>query len=186
MLKPFLVTLLLVPTSSFANGMCEDLWFSRNVIYDAHGYCFGSVLGKAMFSNEDCDTVDPELPESLQIRVDRIWDKARSNQCAIDQSRDNIAIYNRDLRRTLLAQPVADERQKACIGARVETPITLYAAPQEDAENLGRIETGDSLAYFHEAENGWEFVTILSTSNGRDPISGWTNSQMPECNKAVE
>lgn len=186
MFRYLLVALFISPSSLLANGMCEDLWFARNVIYDAHGYCFGSPLGKAMFSNEGCDTVDPELPTELQTRVDRIWDKARSNNCAIDQSLETIAVYNKDIRRKLAVQPVADTRQKACIGAKVETPITLYSAPSVDAESLGRIDSGDSLAYFHETEGEWEFVTILSTSNGRDPVSGWANAAMPECNKAVE
>ena len=35
-----------------ADERCHDLWFARNAIMDRAGYCFGSVLGQAVFDNE--------------------------------------------------------------------------------------------------------------------------------------
>lgn len=33
---------------------CENLWYTRNRIYDENGYCFGTGRAKAQFDNSDC------------------------------------------------------------------------------------------------------------------------------------
>ena len=33
---------------------CENLWFTRNTIYDENGYCFNTDRGAASFDNSDC------------------------------------------------------------------------------------------------------------------------------------
>ena len=37
----------LLASPAAASDVCDDLWFTRNLIMDRAGYCFGSVLGRA-------------------------------------------------------------------------------------------------------------------------------------------
>jgi uncharacterized protein YraI len=55
-----------------AGDVCFDLWYERNAIFDANGYCFGSDKGKANFSNEGCFTSNPDLDASERRRVGEI------------------------------------------------------------------------------------------------------------------
>ena len=55
-----------------SGDICLDLWYERNAIYDANGYCFGSEKGLANFSNEGCYTSDPRLNTDEKLRVDAI------------------------------------------------------------------------------------------------------------------
>jgi uncharacterized caspase-like protein/uncharacterized protein YraI len=61
-----------VPVAAPAGDVCFDLWYERNAIFDANGYCFGSDKGKANFSNEGCTTSNPTLNTSEKQRVDQI------------------------------------------------------------------------------------------------------------------
>jgi hypothetical protein len=40
---------------------CYDLWYKRNAIYDANGFCFKTAKGKATFDNSDCWTSHPSF-----------------------------------------------------------------------------------------------------------------------------
>ncbi len=44
------------PPSAPAGGppSCDDLWYRRNVIWHAHGYCFNTARGRAAFDNSAC------------------------------------------------------------------------------------------------------------------------------------
>jgi uncharacterized caspase-like protein/uncharacterized protein YraI len=55
-----------------SGDICFDLWYERNAIFDANGYCFGSDKGKANFSNEGCYTSDPQLSAGEKQRVKAI------------------------------------------------------------------------------------------------------------------
>ena len=54
------------PVQAWALEICDDLWLTRNLIFDRAGYCFGSVLGKSVFDNEGCTPGVPELAEADQ------------------------------------------------------------------------------------------------------------------------
>lgn len=38
---------------------CENLWFTRNTIYNEHGLCFKTAAGRAQFDNSDCSVNNP-------------------------------------------------------------------------------------------------------------------------------
>lgn len=164
---------------AYADTACEDLWFSRNVIYDAHGYCFGSPLGKAMFDNTGCTTVDPELSPELAKRVAQNWARYNAMECNVDQSQAEIAIYNRETRAQIMAQPIAAEFGDLC--QTFGGPETaLMNAPADSAEKLGAINVGDMLGLLHEPENDWHFITVLNSQTGK-PVSGWTSTRPTQC-----
>jgi len=56
---------------------CPDLWYKRNAIYDANGYCFKTAKGKATFDNSDCWTSHPKFSswEWKQIKAIKKMEK---------------------------------------------------------------------------------------------------------------
>lgn len=63
-----LLTLLAAPQGAQAMG-CEDLWFARNEIYKAQGYCFRTTRAIRTFGNSGCvyDNVE-DVPLSAAQR----------------------------------------------------------------------------------------------------------------------
>jgi len=170
-----------VGTTANANSACDDLWFARNTIYDLHGYCFGSTLGKKIFDNEGCTTVEPELPRDLEERVQKLWSQAETMKCDPAQGRSKISVYNVPSRKGMAYQPIASLTESACIGLQ-SNPIELYDAPKDTSVKVGVAAVGDDLAWLHQDEDEWSFVTILKTANGSTPISGWSKKgTAPKC-----
>jgi hypothetical protein len=49
---------------------CEELWYARNAIFKAAGYCFKTPRGIRTFGNEDCEYDEPErVPLSAEDRA---------------------------------------------------------------------------------------------------------------------
>lgn len=74
-----------VLTSPVLAESCYDLWYERNAIYDANGYCFETQLGQETFDNSDCWTSNPKLSKSEQRRVDRIRREERRRGCKVNK-----------------------------------------------------------------------------------------------------
>ena len=51
---------------------CGELWYQRNAIYDAYGYCFKSARGKNTFDNSNCHTSSPSLSQADMSRVNAL------------------------------------------------------------------------------------------------------------------
>jgi hypothetical protein len=169
------------PNIAVASTACDDLWLSRNVIYDLHGYCFGSTLGKTVFDNTDCTTVEPALPEELVLRVQNLWSKAKELECKADQGRTKILAYNIAVRKTIMHQPIATLDESACIGYQA-TSFDLFDAPNEGATKLGTVDQGDDIGWFHEDEGDWSFLTLLKKADSSTPLSGWSRKpEVPKC-----
>jgi hypothetical protein len=64
---------------------CYDLWYQRNAIYDARGFCFDTQLGQETFDNSDCWTKTPKLTRAEQRRVDEIRAEERRRHCKVNQ-----------------------------------------------------------------------------------------------------
>ena len=63
---------------------CYDLWYERNSIYDANGFCFKSRLGRQTFDNSDCYTNNVRLSGGEQARVDAIQEEEASRGCHVN------------------------------------------------------------------------------------------------------
>lgn len=63
---------------------CDDLWYSRNEIYKAQGYCFRTQRGISAFGNAGCryDNVE-EVPLSANQRrvIADIVSEERARRC---------------------------------------------------------------------------------------------------------
>ena len=64
---------------------CYDLWYERNAIFDARGYCFETQLGQEVFDNRDCWTSYPKLTRAEQRRVEEIKAEERRRGCKVNQ-----------------------------------------------------------------------------------------------------
>lgn len=71
------------PTVASAQS-CFDLWYERNAIYDANGYCFETDLGMEWFDNSDCYTYNASLSRSEQRRVTAIQREERRRDCNVN------------------------------------------------------------------------------------------------------
>jgi len=63
---------------------CYDLWYERNAIYDANGFCFTSQLGRQTFDNSDCYTKNARLSQDEQWRVDELKAEEESRGCNVN------------------------------------------------------------------------------------------------------
>lgn len=75
---------MLVSASPVLAASCYDLWYERNAIYDANGYCFKTRLGKETFDNSDCWTSNPQLTRAEQRRVEKIRREERRRGCKVN------------------------------------------------------------------------------------------------------
>ncbi len=67
-----------------ASPSCYDLWYARNAIYDAHGFCFSTALGRETFDNSDCWTKYPKLSHQEQVYVANIQAVEKARQCKVN------------------------------------------------------------------------------------------------------
>ena len=67
---------------------CYDLWYERNAIMNANGYCFESRLGQETFDNTDCWTSNIKLSPSEKRRVTSIRNEERRRGCKVNS--DNL------------------------------------------------------------------------------------------------
>ena len=63
---------------------CYDLWYQRNEIFAANGYCFKSQLGIDTFGNADCYTSKPRLSASDRRTVAGIKAEERRKGCRVN------------------------------------------------------------------------------------------------------
>ena len=121
---------LLLPSSALADG-CADLWFTRNLIMDRAGYCFGSALGQAVFDNGDCIGKTVPLPAGAADRIAEIRAREVGNTTAASTparrgSTSRMRTSGR-IRVHVTAGPRCPE--SACIGWR-QGITALRAAPR--------------------------------------------------------
>ncbi len=180
-MRRFIILLIgfLSATQSVASEPCEDLWFSRNLVFDQAGYCFGSPLGKAIFDNSDCTTTSPVLSADDKGFVKWIKSKESEWDCKVDTSRSTFSEFDIDtipLRR-MLTHPVARSGfESTCIGWRGEA-ITLYADFTRGDFPIGVIRPGDTIywAYDYYGEpDHWDFLTRIDKA-GKTTTMGWSN-----------
>jgi len=180
--RRILLPLLLVIAATEARaGACDDLWFTRNLIIDRAGYCFGSPLGQSMFDNGDCVGKQITVAPDDRRLVERVQAMERQLGCAVDTGRTHLDLPDIAIRRRLRDLPVADEYESGCIGWR--EPVTpLYAGRSPFTEIVGRIEPGDDVRYSHWTtdDDRWIYVTVWASGWGAFRSAGWTDFRTNE------
>ncbi len=145
---PVIFFVALTPLPSFAGEPCDDLWFSRNSIFDAAGYCFGSALGKAVFDNSDCTTKSPKLSSADKAKIAEAKDMEARWSCNMNTNRTRLDIHSFARRQTLVEQPLRDDTESGC-GKYVGADISLYASQSTNARVVGTVSSGDDFINAH-------------------------------------
>lgn len=167
----------LMPVTALADG-CEDLWFTRNLIMDRAGYCFGSKLGQAIFDNADCIGKSVKLTSRASRKVAEIQALERQHQCKVNMRSTSLELIDLDLRRKLDDLPIRDEFESACIGWRQGT-TPLYAARDVGSTVVGRITDSDFVSFGHVPVDGWAYVTVHA-ENWAMKSGGWLGAEASE------
>lgn len=173
----FLFPLLFLAAPAQAADGCEDIWFTRNLIMDRAGYCFGSPLGQAMFDNSDCVGKQVQPDPYFQPVIDEILRLEKTHSCRVDTSRTWLDIDDIAYRKALTDLPVRDEFEGGCLGWT--GPLTpLYKGHHEPFEQLGQITPGDYVSYAYYSAHGanqagWAYVTTHPPGWGTLKSAGW-------------
>lgn len=162
---------------AFANG-CHDLWFTRNLIMDRAGYCFGSVLGQAQFDNSDCVGKQVALAPYWQDLVRQIQGLEREWSCRVNTGQPVLELEDAWIRRQLVHLPLRDELGSGCLGWQgPQTP--LYAGFDGVSPVIGQINAGQYVTFYHWPVGDWTYVT----ASGPDFVSvsgGWMFGAVPQ------
>lgn len=175
-LPPLIALVTLIAPPAVADP-CNDLWFTRNLIMDRAGYCFGSPLGKATFDNAGCAGKSVELTRSEQKLVDQIRRTEKELSCKVDTKASRLSFGDKKWRWMMRDLPVASEFESGCFGwLDPETP--LYVARSRNAPVASTIRRGDNLLYSHEHVDDWDYVLILR--NDEVIGAGWLGDKTNE------
>ncbi|MEP6021436.1 MAG: DUF4453 domain-containing protein [Paracoccaceae bacterium] len=155
-----------------AEEVCNDLWFARNSVFDAAGYCFGSPLGKSLYDNTGCTTSNPTLSAEDRQKVSIIEQREKELGCTVDTTTTTFDLTALKFRKLLREQPIRSSYESACIGWK-GPKVEVTSGPQ-NGDAVGSIDVGDSVLYSHEEEDGWFYVTVWSPpAFGALKVAGW-------------
>jgi hypothetical protein len=161
-----------------AQDWCDDLWFTRNLVMDRAGYCFGTPLGQSVFDNADCTGQSVALAPDESRLVNRILEAEERAACSVDTSRRSVDLEDAAIRRRLTDLPVRDQAESACIGWQ-GPEAAVRAGHDAAAAVTARIEPGDVVLYRHVPEGDWSYVTI-ATQDFRTKGGGWLDGSRAE------
>lgn len=139
--------------------VCDDAWFTRNLIFDRAGYCFGSSLGQAIFDNQDCTTKAPVLTAAQKQTVARVKSVEAEFSCKMNTSQNQLAVPFLDLRRDVEDIPLPTGYESGCFGWRGPA-LPMRLGKSGSSSQVAQIEPGDNLVWEHEPEGDWSFLTV--------------------------
>ena len=181
-MRNYLCALLCLGTPAFADG-CHDLWFTRNLVMDRAGFCFGTALGQAVFDNQDCIGKTVSLAPEWSQFVSTVQSLEQQFQCRVNTNQTELLLDDAWVRRQLVHLPIADELESACIGYN-GAPRPVLSGQGLGYPVTGYISAGDNISYGHLPNGNWIYVTY----SGPDWVvkgGGWMDSDVtfPECNQ---
>lgn len=153
-----------------AEPTCNWLWFTRNLIMDRAGYCFGSPLGKAFFDNSDCRGTEVQLSTRESHQVKKMVALERELGCKVNtQARDLDVHYLVHPYKKLRDLPLPSGGETACLSWR-GAAVPIFDGYTSGSKRIGEIRPGDWLGFSSESEGNWSAVTVSRGNNG---IFGW-------------
>lgn len=160
MMRLFALVLAVMPQVALALEYCDEMWFTRNLIFDRAGYCFGSPLGQAVFDNADCRPGQVSLSPEAAAFVKVIRQSETLERCQVDTNRRSLRVSLIEQRKRLVDLPVPSLFESACIGW-LRPSVALRAARSARATEIGRVGRGDTLLFQYEDAEGWSFVEVM-------------------------
>lgn len=170
-MKFLVCTLCMLGSPVLATDACHDLWFTRNALVDRAGYCFGSVLGQAVFDNNGCTGKSVTLSPQAQQTVHQIQALEARIGCRVNTGQTSLELDDLELRRRLWDLPVLDELAGACLGW-LGASVGLRAGHRSDAPYVGQITSGNYVSYGHVPVGSWSYVTT-SGPDWQVTSGGW-------------
>lgn len=157
---------------------CQDIWFTRNLVMDHAGYCFGSPLGQAIFDNSDCIGKQVRIAPRHAELVKRIQALEAEHGCKVDTRRTTLDLDDIAIRKRLDDLPLFDELPGGCLGW--DAGVTpLHAGRSRTSRVIGRIEPGDFVSLTHVGVDGWVYVTVHEPPDwGPLKSGGWLEAEM--------
>ncbi len=167
----FSALIALMPAVASADEFCDQLWFSRNSVYDRAGYCFSSRLGRSVFDNSDCiEGVELQMSASVAkalnntIQIEEMW------ECNVDTTRETLDVPDLEFLLSLDDIPLKSDGESGCIGWR-GAPIAVRSGRSMDSAVIGIIPTGAQIGMGYWEIDGWEFLSTF----GDQEVAGWAN-----------
>lgn len=165
------VFLLLTPVTAVADALCDELWLTRNMVFDRAGYCFGSNLGEAIFDNSDCTTSSPKLDAQGDRIVAQVREVEGEFSCDVDTTITTLEVDYIDQRRALADIPVNGGYESACLGYKGPA-LLLTSGRHPDTAFFGEIFPGDDIFFGYLTEDGMDFIDL---GDGR---MGWLSNHL--------
>ncbi len=172
-----LLFLLLVPSRSLALEYCDELWFTRNLIFHNGGHCFSSPLGKAVFGNESCDSGGVTVLDKDRAFIARLRAAEAEEGCKVDTSRTIMPVIMPEARKALVDHPFPTLYESSCIGWLGER-VTLHKGRDTASDVTGAIRKGDTMLFQFEDVGDWTFVEVML--NGITAAMGWAQIELGE------
>ncbi len=171
-MRILLFLLALTPAPAAAQAYCEELWFTRNLLFDRAGYCFSTALGQSVFDNADCrGKVVLEGVEADTMRL--LLDLENAAGCRVDTRRGWIEVGHVGLRRKMTDLPIPARSSRTC-AAWAGDPLPLRLARAPEAEVVAAARPGDTLTFGFEDAGRWRYAEL--TREGRVIGAGWTDT----------
>ena len=179
-MKRLVLLFALIASPVAAADVCDDLWFTRNLIMDRAGYCFGSTLGQAVFDNGNCIGKSVSLSAQAQRQVAEIRELEKVIQCKVDTGKTSLDLPDIETRRKLIDLPVRDEFESGCIGWQLDFE-PLHAGHDGNSAIIGRVEPEDDILWSHRSQvEGWDYVMVMQSGWGSVKSAGWMRSPTDE------
>jgi len=175
-----LICAALLPAPAAALEICDDLWFTRNLMFHRAGHCFGSVLGKAVFGNEGCKPGGAELDDAAAALVVQVRAREAEWDCVaqpVDTGQDFLAVPVIAQRKALVDVPLASGYESGCIGWK-GAPLALRNARDDGAEVTATVRADDTLLFQFDDVGDWSFVEIQQ--DGIPAGLGWAKVMLDD------
>ncbi|WP_116131741.1 DUF4453 domain-containing protein [Tropicimonas sp. IMCC34043] len=161
----------------YGEAECNELWFTRNLIMDRAGYCFGSALGQALFDNRDCRGKDVQLSAAQSAQVRKIQALETQIGCKVNTSRRSLDLpFMAELRR-LRDMPLPADGGWACIGWQ-GAAVPLYDGYSAGAQVVGQIRPGDWVGYGYIGDGGRTVVMVRRGGERGNGMLGWMDDSV--------
>ena len=181
-MRTLFLLIFLLPAPARALEICDELWFTRNLAFDRAGYCFGSVLGQAVFDNAGCQQGSVALDRADTAMVAKVRKLEQEFECEVDTAQSFLAVPQLAVRKALVDSPFPTDTESACVGWQGER-LPLLAARKGDAIVIGAVREGDTLLFQFEPVEGWIFVEVYQTDIPAGV--GWVKVDITEANCAA-
>lgn len=160
---------------SYGEAECNQLWFMRNLIMDRAGYCFGTVLGQALYDNGDCLGKEVALAPAQSRQVAGIQALERQIGCKVDTGRATLDLPHMESYRRLADMPLPDNGGSACL-SWTGPSVPLLSGYGGGARQLATLEPGDSLGFGSIPEGRWVAVRLGKGGMGGATVLGWLDT----------